>query len=145
MTDVSDRIEKVKARYEGCFGCGRANAIGLQLDGFQSDGTVVTASFVPREEYRGFDGILHGGIVAAALDEVLGWTAILLHGSMAVTAKLELRYRNPAPADGAYRLEGLIAESRGRRLVLEGMCLSNGDVIAEATGVFLVTAGVDGA
>jgi hypothetical protein len=98
VTDVSDRIEKVKARYEGCFGCGRANAIGLQLDGFQSDGTVVTASFVPREEYRGFDGILHGGIVAAALDEVLGWTAILLHGSMAVTAKLELRYRPKAAA-----------------------------------------------
>ena len=143
MTDVSDRVDRVKARYEGCFGCGRANAIGLQLDGFESDGAVVRASFVAREEYRGFDGILHGGIVAAALDEMLGWTAILLEGTMAVTAKLELRFRNPAPAGGEYRLEGRVVERRGRRLILEGTCTTRETMIAEATGIFVATSSVD--
>jgi acyl-coenzyme A thioesterase PaaI-like protein len=145
MTDVSERVDRVRTRYEGCFGCGRANAIGLQLDRFESDGEVVSASFVPRAEYRGFDGILHGGIVAAALDEVLGWTAILLEGSTALTAKLELRYRRPAPADARYRLEGRVVERRGKRLILEGVCAVDGSTIAEATGVFLINSSVDDA
>ncbi len=94
---------------------------------------------MPRAEYRGFHGILHGGIVAAALDEVMGWTAILLEGTMAVTAKLELRYRNPAPAEGTYRLEGEILERRGRRLVIGARCTRDAVEIAEAEGVFLAT------
>ena len=143
MTDLSGRVERVKRRYEGCFGCGRANAIGLQLDGFEESGTAIRASFTPREEYRGFDGILHGGIVAAALDEVMGWTAILSEGVMALTAKLELRYRNPAPSDGTYLLEGRVAERRGRRLVLEAKCSVGDTTIADATGIFLATSPVD--
>jgi uncharacterized protein (TIGR00369 family) len=139
VTDVARRVERVKDRYEDCFGCGRANAIGLQLDDFSiEDGTVV-ASFRPRPEYRGFEGVLHGGIVAAALDELLGWTAILLADAMAVTAKLELRYRRPAPAGGEYRLEGRVVDRRGKRLVLSATCSVEGDVVAEASGVFLAT------
>ncbi len=143
MTDLSDRVERVKQQYEGCFGCGRANAIGLHLDGFEASGTAIRATFTPRDEYRGFDGILHGGIVASALDEVLGWTAILVEGVMAVTAKLELRYRNPAPAIGTYTLEGRVSERRGKRLILEGTCAVGNTTIAEATGIFLATSPVD--
>lgn len=143
MTDLAERVKRVKASYEGCFGCGRANAIGLHLDGFARDGSVIRASFLPRAEYRGFHGILHGGIVAAALDEVMGWTAILLEGTMAVTAKLELRYRNPAPAEGTYELEGEIVQRSGRRLIIAATCTRNATTIAEAEGVFLATESVD--
>lgn len=139
MTDVADRVERVKARYENCFGCGRANVIGLQLGGFALENQTVTATFRPRPEYRGFDGILHGGIIATALDELLGWTAILLADAMAVTAKLDLRYRSPGPADGDYRLEGRVDDRRGKRLLMSGICTADGKVIAEASGIFLVT------
>jgi acyl-coenzyme A thioesterase PaaI-like protein len=139
VSDVAARVASVKDRYEGCFGCGRDNAIGLRLDDFQIEDDVVRASFLPRPEYRGFDGILHGGIVATALDEMLGWTAILVDGVLAVTAKLELRYRNPAPADIPYRLEGRVADRRGKRLILEANCTAGDQPIADARGVFLVT------
>lgn len=139
MSDVSARVARVKDRYEQCFGCGRANAIGLHLDGFRVDGDTVAASFTPKSEYRGFDGVLHGGIVAAALDEVLGWTAILLEDVMAVTATLDLRYRRPAPASGDYRLRGRVVERRGKRLILEATCSVDGVLVAEAAGVFIAT------
>ena len=139
MTDVTGRISEVKDRYEGCFGCGRANAFGLQLDDFVLDDGTVRASFEPRPEFRGFDGVLHGGIVAAALDEVLGWTAILVADSMAVTAKLELRYRRPAPERGTYLLEGRVVERRGRRLIMEATAQVGGETVAEASGIFLAT------
>jgi acyl-coenzyme A thioesterase PaaI-like protein len=139
VTDFSAKVAAVKAAYEDCFGCGRANPIGLHLDEFTPDGEGgITATFRPRPEYRGFAGVLHGGIVAAALDETLAWTAILLADAMTLTARLELRYRNPAPPDRPLRVSGRIVEQRGRRLVLAGDLTEGSTPIAQAEGLFLV-------
>lgn len=129
----------MRAEYGHCFGCGLENPIGLQVDQFVRDGDSITATFTPRDDYRGFHDILHGGIVATALDEVLAWTAILVAGTMAVTAKMEMKFRNPAPADADYSLRGHLVDQRGRRLVMEATCSSSGQLIAEATALFLAT------
>lgn len=132
-------VQSVRSEYGHCFGCGLDNPIGLQIDDFSQDGDTVSARFIPRDGFRGFHDILHGGIVATALDEILGWTAILVVGTMAVTAKIEMKFRKPAPADGEYLLHGRLVEKRGRRLVLEASCSSGGGVIAEANALFLST------
>ena len=81
-----------------------------------------------------------GGIVATALDEMLGWTAILLEDVMVVTARLELRYSHPAPVGERYRLSGELRERRGKRLLLGGECQTEaGQVVASASGLFLVS------
>ncbi len=100
--------------------------------------------FTPRPDYRGFAGVLHGGIIAAALDETLAWAAILLADVMVLTAKLDLRYRAPAPSDRELRVTGRLVERRGRRLVLEGEVTADGAILAEASGLFLVSGGLPG-
>ena len=135
-------LARLRSEYAHCFGCGPDNPMGLRLDGFERDGNTVRAGFVPRPEYRGFSDILHGGIVATALDEILAWTAILVADTMVVTGKLELRYRQPAPADATYLLEGTLLESRGKRFVLHGDCRVGDTVIAEADGLFLAAGAV---
>jgi acyl-coenzyme A thioesterase PaaI-like protein len=136
-----DHLAAIRAGYADCFGCGLDNPIGLRVDEFDRDGDTVRARFRPRAHYRGFQDILHGGIVATALDEILAWTAILVAGTMAVTVRMEVRFRNPAPADGDYLLEGRLVDRRGRRLVLEAACrLDATDVtVAEAGALFLAT------
>jgi acyl-coenzyme A thioesterase PaaI-like protein len=142
MTEASPtELARLRREYAHCFGCGPDNPLGLRLDGFERDGDTVRAEFVPRSEYRGFSDILHGGIIATALDEILAWTAILVENTMVVTGKLELRYRKPAPADATYLLEGTLLESQGRRLVIGGTCRVGETLIAEATGLF-IAAGV---
>lgn len=121
-----------------------ATRIGLQIGGFESTGGVVSAQFTPRAEYRGFEDVLHGGIIATALDEMLSWTAILLERVVVVTAKLELRYAKPAPVPATYRLTGALEERRGRRLLMRGECRTVPDtVVASASGLFLVVPGSD--
>ena len=137
-------IESVRAEYGHCFGCGRDNPMGLRVDGFARDGDSVRASFTPRPEYLGFHGILHGGVLATALDEILGWTTILVGGHMAVTATLELKYRKPAPPDVRYDLVGSLDEVRGRRLMVSATCSYDSTVVAEASGLFLATEPVPG-
>ena len=56
--------------YPHCFGCGQENPIGLRLSP-HVDGDAVVASFVPKDDHQGWPGIVHGGIIASLLYEVL--------------------------------------------------------------------------
>ncbi len=139
MIDLGERAAALRDQYNDCFGCGLANPIGLHLDEFIAGGDGLTASFTPRPEYRGFAGVLHGGILAALLDETLAWTAMLLEGTFVVTASLELKFRNPASTEMTYTVHGQVIERRGRRLRLAGDVAAGDTVVAEATGLFLAT------
>ncbi len=132
-----DRIAAIRAGYDRCFGCGPANPIGLGLDDFVRNEAVVTASFSPVEDFNGFAEVLHGGVVATALDEVMAWTAILVEGVMVVTGTLDLRFRKPAPVAATFDLRGELLERRGRRLMIQGSMSDNGKVVADANGMFL--------
>jgi acyl-coenzyme A thioesterase PaaI-like protein len=139
---LPDQITAIRAEYNHCFGCGTSNPIGLQLDGFSRDASKVRADFTPRADYHGFSDLLHGGIVAAALDEIMAWTAILVAEVMVMTGTLELRYRKPAKVESTFSLEGELLERRGRRLQLKGRMIDQQRidqplVVAEASGLFL--------
>ncbi len=140
MNSIDQRwLEDVRVRYAHCFGCGSDNHAGLKISGFETANDEVTANFVPKDEHRGFHDVLHGGVIATALDEILAWTAILVAKTMAVTAKLELRYRNPPPPGVEYLLKGRLVDQSGRRLKLEAECSAQGKPIAEASAIFLAT------
>lgn len=139
MHDLSERAAALRAAYDDCFGCGLNNPLGLHLDDFAIDDNELVAAFTPRPEFRGFAGVLHGGILASVLDETLAWTAMMLADTFVVTASLEIKYRKPAPTGDRYELRGRIEEQRGRRLRLSGTASVADVTIAEATGLFLAT------
>jgi acyl-coenzyme A thioesterase PaaI-like protein len=139
MTSLDDRVTAKKADYEACFGCGSDNPIGIHVDGFAPIDGGFRATFTPLPEHRGFEDVLHGGIIATALDEMLAWTATLQEDVFVFTGKLELRYRSPAPPGANYVLRGFLDERRGRRLLLHGDCRTeDGRIVAEASGLYLV-------
>ncbi len=144
MKIPDEMIDEFRRLYDQCYACGLANPIGLQLDGFQriSD-TEVAAIFQPRPEHRGTVGSMHGGVIAAALDEICAWTAVLAADTMAVTAKLELRFRKPPNVSDQYRLLGKLQERSGNRLRIEGVLLDGSETLAEANGLFLATDSVE--
>lgn len=132
-------LADLRRDYAHCFACGRDNPVGLGIDGFSIDGDgVVSATFAPRPEHAGLHGVLHGGIVATGIDEILAWTAILAHGLLVVTGTLDLRYRKPAPVQVVYTLRGRVDERRGRRLLLSGSMEVGTEVVAEGSGLYLV-------
>ena len=137
-------IPEFRELYDQCYACGLANPIGLRLDGFHriSD-TEVGATFQPRPEHRGTVGSLHGGVVAAALDEMCAWTAVLAADTWAVTAKLELRFRKPLNVSDEYQLVGRLQERSGSRLRIEAAVLEGADTLADAKGVFLATDAIE--
>jgi hypothetical protein len=80
--------------YQQCFVCGQRNPFGLQLVFYQEQnaqqGETVVSDFRPKVEHQGFPGVIHGGIVAAILDEALNRTcALSKNPSWSMTGKLE--------------------------------------------------------
>lgn len=128
----------MRARYDHCFGCGESNPLGLHLDHFTRNGDSVSAPFVPRAEYAGFEGTLHGGIVATALDEISAWSAMYTHQVLVFTATLSIRYRAQADSKASFTLKGTVLERRGRRLKVAAEMLSEGKTIAQSDGLFIV-------
>lgn len=145
MADIGELVDRVRRQYDdGCFACGRDNPLGLHLDDFQLDDGVVSASFLPRPEFRGTTSVLHGGVTATALDEMLVWAAILTHGVMAVTGTFELRFKKPIPMGDTLRVRARVDERRGRRLLCSGELLDRtGMEMTSAKGMYLVTEDVD--
>ena len=60
-----------------CFGCSPKNPDGLQMKVLMSREGCISYIKVP-EKFSGFDGIVHGGIIATLLDEIAAWT-LLVH------------------------------------------------------------------
>jgi acyl-coenzyme A thioesterase PaaI-like protein len=121
-----------------CFACGQDNPIGFRLDDIRREGDEVHATLHPRPEYQSYPGVLHGGLSATALDEVMGYSAILLADIWAATATMEVRYRAQVPYDAPLPLVAGLDAVRGRRLrSWSRLLLPDGRVGAEAKGLLV--------
>jgi acyl-coenzyme A thioesterase PaaI-like protein len=144
LRDLGAVVERIQAAYgHTCFACGRDNRIGLHLELVGTEDGWVKARFDPRPEYAGAPETLHGGITATALDEILVWAGIVTENVMTVTGRLEIRYRRPIRVDERIHARGRVDNRSGRRLAVSGALEVGGVVAAEATGLYLVSAGVD--
>ena len=91
------RDDVLPAGARHCFACGDANPIGMHLNDIRREGDQVLATLHPRPEFQSYPGVLHGGLSATALDEVMGYASILLAGIWAATATMDVRYRAQVP------------------------------------------------
>jgi uncharacterized protein (TIGR00369 family) len=120
-----------------CFGCGHANAHGLQLEFLLAeDGTVVCPTMVA-DTFEGHPGYLHGGIIATLLDETMS-KAVRARGLTAMTRHLEVDYKRPVPSRTAIRMEGRVVRSEGRKHWVEAKIVEEGgSALASGKGLFV--------
>ena len=125
--------------YEGAFDLsplmGRANPLAPPLRLPLSDDCVVgTAVF--DSAYEGPPGCVHGGLVAAAFDELLG--LVQMHaGQPGMTARLVVNYRSPTPLHEELRLEGRVVRVEGRKTFCTGEIHAGDRLCAEAEALFV--------
>ncbi len=124
--------------YQRCFVCGMRNPFGLHLHFRSEDGRIVT-EFTGDERHQGFPGVVHGGILAALLDETMGRVPVLEH-RWVMTGRLELRYRMPAPLGVPLRIVAEAIDLRRSMARIKGRIAHANDpaiVCCEAEGTFL--------
>src|SRR5947209_15383993 len=111
---------KVLPHTHSCFVCGESNSIGFNLR-FHTDGKIVTARFVPRPEHAGFREVVHGGLIATLLDEVMVWACAVQTKRFAYCAELNIRFLQPLrPGEPAMVSARLVTNRKNRIFEAEG-------------------------
>jgi acyl-coenzyme A thioesterase PaaI-like protein len=114
---------------------GLANPIAPPLV-MRAEGQRVLAAARFGSAYEGPPGCVHGGWVAAAFDELLGF-AQSLTGSPGMTGTLTVRYRKPTPLHSDLALEAWVDRVEGRKIFASGVMRAGELLTAEAEGIFI--------
>lgn len=116
-----------------CFVCGQDNPIGLKLK-FAQAGEGIRAEFTPSDLHAGYDGLVHGGILAALIDDAMAniW---FTRGQEAVTAKIEVRFRQEAKPGEPLVVTAQPTGAKGSLYTARAtVARPDGAVIAEGSG-----------
>ena len=123
-----------------CFVCGVENPLGLQLRFYISEPGEVVAECTLPENYQGYPGVAHGGIVAAMLDEVAGRCLMGDTNSprFMFTARLNVTYRKNVPVCQPLKLVGKAGGSRRRSATATSIHYDQeGNILAEAEALLV--------
>ena len=117
-----------------CFVCGRKNPAGLYMQFYDNGNNEVCSDYTVASRYQSYPGIVHGGILASMLDEVVGRVAIIGdHHHFMVSVRLEVVYRHPVPIETPLKIKGRIVRLGGRLGKAQGeIILPDGRVACEA-------------
>lgn len=125
---------KKQPNSDHCFICGRKNPHGLYMTFYDNGENEVFSEYTVTEDYQSYPGIVHGGIVAAMLDEVVGRVAMIDdHHHFMMSVKLEVKYRHPVPTNTPLKIIGRVVKLRGRLGQAVGeIVLPDGTIAAES-------------
>jgi len=115
-----------------CFACGPLNPIGLHMEVSYLEEKAVSKLSLERE-YQGWHDIVHGGVVATILDEIMAH-AVMHYVGKGVTTSLQITYRVPLPVGEEVSAVGYVVERKRRAAVARGEIRRAGNEKVIATG-----------
>ncbi|HYN57638.1 MAG TPA: PaaI family thioesterase [Motilibacterales bacterium] len=128
----------IASHYRHCFGCGAEHPAGLHMQVQAGPELSLSASFEVSPAHQGAPGLAHGGLLTAAVDEVLGALNWLLMRP-AVTARLETNFVRPVPVGSVLDLQARITGVEGRKVYTAaiGRLGPDGPIAVTASALFI--------
>jgi len=114
---------------------GRTNPMGIGLE-VRRHADTVTATTTLGPAFEGAPGRAHGGVVAAILDETMGYVLPII-GELAYTANLNIDYVAPAPLHEQLRVTASLRDRADRKLWIEAHGESDQGTFVRAEALFL--------
>lgn len=121
-----------------CFGCAPDNPRGLRLDPRRvDDGVECHVSF--GEDFCSYPGIVHGGIISTACDDLMANLILIQCQVLALSTSLRIRFVRPVLVDQPYRIVARLTDSWDGGYAAEAdVCDESGAASALVTGTFSV-------
>ena len=131
------RLKTVRTQaHPYCLVCSQSNPLGLGLAFAVHDDGSVSASFHGHAALEGFEGCLHGGMIAALLDGAMT-NCLFARGLVAMTGELKVRYRKPVSIGQEMTVRARITRSLSPLHLLEAELEQEGCVMAKASAKFV--------
>lgn len=131
--------ERLGPHFDDCYACGDRLETGLHLVVRRAEGVAIEARFTVTDAHQGAPGLAHGGLLAAAFDDALGYVLWIL-GEPAVTGRLETDYLRPVPVGSTLYISARCTGVLGRKIwsVGEGrLDAPDGPVAVKASALFI--------
>jgi len=126
---------------KGCYGCGDENEQGLRLKPWL-EGDGLCAEFTPQAFHRGFSKVVHGGVIAAVLDEVITSAVAVASNALLATVSLHVDFKAPMLVAGEYTVRARRVADEGNVRAGEGEIVDGrGTIIARGRGKFVPLGG----
>ncbi len=140
---VSENSKLMLPHTANCLVCGRQNPHGLKLDFFVDPSSgKVTTEFAGNDKQVGFDGIVHGGLVATILDEAMVWAATWNIKRFCVTGEIQVRFRENVIVGQKVRVESIIDFSRPKLIEPSAKIFDESNkLLVAATGKYVPLTG----
>jgi uncharacterized protein (TIGR00369 family) len=129
-------IEMEKPRFlikgNECFVCGKDNPRGMRapFEVHRDRQASFCRMAIPRS-FQGWQDVIHGGIVAALLDEACVHACRTL-GPFPVTAEMSVKFKRPVPAETEILVRGQVTGKRRRLVEARATLEIDGEIHAEA-------------
>jgi uncharacterized protein (TIGR00369 family) len=115
-----------------CIVCGSENPIGLKAAFIvDAEKQSAEATLTIPDDFQGWQGVVHGGIISALLDEAAIY-ACRSRAEFAVTAELSVKFLKPLPSGRQILVRARVVEQRRRILLVESELLLGETVHARA-------------
>ena len=122
-----------------CLVCGFKNDLSLKAEFYELEDKSLCALVKFKDVHQGYPARVHGGILAAILDETIGRAISVSDETVwGVTGSLELRYKKPVPID--CDLITVARVTRDTRKLFEGegeIILPNGEIAVTAKAKYV--------
>jgi len=107
---------------------------------FATDGDSLVSYLKVPEHLCGWDRLVHGGVIATILDEVMSWAALHLLKKIILTKAISIEFIKPAFIGEMLQARGRVVELSGRReAVMEGLIYNaDGELCARSRGTFVL-------
>lgn len=126
----------VRHGHAHCILCGQNNpsSWGVRFDA--GEGNSVHGTMRPNTDFQGYDGILHGGVIAALLDAAM--THCLFHIDVqAVTGDLHVRFLQPVSASATIDVRAHVISATSRVFYLRSELCDRDRLMAWGEGTFV--------
>src|ERR1700683_2954324 len=108
----------------GCLVCGPGNPHGLHLNlHVDPQSGIVHVQFTPEIHHNGFEGVIHGGVVATVLDEAMVWAASWNCKRFCLCGERTARFRGIARPGVPLNCRASVKSSRARLLLTSAEAL----------------------
>ena len=124
-----------------CFACSPKNPHGLQMELYSDDLSVLSRIKMP-EHFTGWGQVVHGGILATILDEIMGWSGIYLLKQFTLTKTMNIEFIKAAFVGDTLEAVGRVISSDGKRQAeIEGIITNGtGEICAKSKADFTMLA-----
>lgn len=121
--------------HENCIICKSNNSHSLGMTYFMADDWLYS-NLTTCDKLQGYDGIVHGGVIAAMFDAVMV-NYLLHHEIVALTAEMNIRYKEPLHINQQIQVRATLFSHKKSLYFMQGEIICEQQLMATANAKFI--------